>query len=275
MVHLYLRRWKRIQFQRDLPRCQLRALLKKAARHSDPQAYLDLIAPYIDLAHEYLYLTGFQSAGQRREATLKIFTSLWTRLQYTGRLSDFERLLTRTLLQVESRTLDYHTALEGAVAQLAAKDRFLLVAREMEDWHPRWIALACRRCRRRLEQRLMQTRCRLAGFDEKKLRCATGRLLCLLSRSFDEVWPESRRKTLGRTVLKHPDLLAFKGSWLELRCKLIELRQDLRLDPEQRENFNQALLQRIEATQALRPCLSHRVVNLFKFEAFPDFRISN
>lgn len=273
MVQILLRRWRRIQFHREYSRCQLRALLKKASQ-GDPQAYLKLVTPYVDLVHEYLYLTGCQGSARRREAVLNLFTGLWTRLRYTGRLSDFERLLTRTLIASESSELAYHSALEGAMSQLSGKDRFLIVAREMEDWHLRWVGLASRRGRRRLEQCILAARAHLIGFDLKSLAASQRRLLALVSRSLDEVWPESRRKELGRLLATQPEILQFKAAWLETRCKLIELRQDLRLDSEARREFDAALLTRIADSVTLQPSVGQRVLNVVKFDAVPDLRIS-
>ncbi len=267
------RHLRRIQHLRDIPRVQLRYWLKVGSR-GDKKAYLSLIRCYINLVLEYLYFSGFEVEEERREVARKIFHGAWSRLQYANRVSDFEYLLFRILILHSAPIESIRDSLARQIANLPPYQRFALVAREMEDWHPYWIGLAGRVKPKTISQWLKDSRCLLAHLESQDLCSRNRRVLKGVSRSFDRDLSDSKKLKLARHLEEYPRVKAFKSEWLELRCALIELRQDLRLPDEDQETFILELGMRLTADSFIQPLLIHRIFNFLRFNRFPEYNPS-
>lgn len=273
MTNFLIRRHRRITRYRDISRSELRQLLKNAAS-GDRQAYLALVEPYFDLVLENLYFAGFTAQPDRLARANQIFHQVWQRIAFTTRVSDFERLLYHALCHLPAQEGTFLDTLPRQLSRLSPRDRFLLVAREMEDWHPRWLVLCCRTPRPQLNRSLLYTRNRLTGFPKHSLSRSDNAVLRELSRSLDEVWQESHLKMLRQHLQERPALREWKSLWLEKRCELIELRQDLRLPEEVRNPVLAALLQSIRESSPLQPNPIHHLLNAVRFQAYPRFSLS-
>lgn len=253
------------------PRRPLKALLHRAAR-GDREAFGDLFEAYSHLASEALALSGYTGAG-REKALRWVFAELWSRLAYARRLSDFERLLAVVVSGLPQHPLAGdlpQAALAAKLAALPPLHRFGLLAREMENWPLRYVSLAIRLPLPRLQEELLRLRCILCEIPLERQRPGVRAALQRLSRYFDE---RVHRQGLDASLRREPRALAFHGAWLERRCELVELREELRLAAEERAALRTQLLHHLpEPQQRRRPGLFARLRNALRFGAYPGLQ---
>jgi len=62
----------------------------------------------------------------------------------------------------------------------------------------------------------------------------------------------------------------FKARWLEKKCELVELRQEIRLSNNDSKRFIQALGSNLHSAKILQPQWVDRIFNTIHFESFPS-----
>ena len=269
-----IRQFRRLHQLRDTPRGELRDRLRKSVR-GDTFAYNQLIQPYIDLALEFLAASGFQNAFDRRQVAFQVFEAVYHRLGYASRVSDFEYLLARILfMHAFDESSELPNPLLGRLARLPVPQRFALVAREMEDWHPHWISLCTRNSHKQTRKDLLLGRCALLEVDLSATPSSCRQMLGQISFCFDSERSDKEKTKLARKLDFIPEAKAFKANWLELRSDLIDLRQDCRFSDEEKQAFQSDLATRLRFAQIDHPSLAMRLRNMFSFTQFPEYHPS-
>lgn len=245
-------------------RAPVRALLKQAA-HGEREAYLTLAGLYFDLISEHLYLCNYdrRSALQKTELLLR---DGWKNLPYLKRLSDWERFLARSLMAMPvSDTYAGEGQRPRALVELDGEAKFALIAFDLENWSYPWLSLALRMPPRDLKEILFETRCRLLQVNLPEIKRPLRRCLELVSADLDGQLKTSQKRQLLGTLCSCEKTKAFKSNWLDYRCQLIELRQQIRLQSEERDRFLQELGNHLVCEEMAHPTRSARFRNLFSF----------
>jgi hypothetical protein len=271
-------------------RAERRRLLRQSAR-GDRSAYLGLVENYYHLVDEYIALSGWTEPSARRSRLLDLFEEAWTRSSYAWRLSDFERLLAEGLVaigtgpQPEGEALPLanlenlsgegvptlRSALIRATRELSLEERFILVAHELEDWSLRWAGLALRLSEAATQDLLLRMRVKLCGMDIEQLAGPEFECLKALSSKLGTRLGAREQARLCERMNAHPALLDFKATWLELRCNLVETRQDYRAASEAtRAGTLTSLFKRITLAELRRPQLFEQALNRVKFVRYPE-----
>jgi hypothetical protein len=257
---------------------QSRFILRKhlhLARKANDRAYLILVDHYLNLVTEYLKISGLSHPKEIVENVKDIFIVLWKCLPFTKRLSDFEHLICLVLQSTpHSCVPPQQTLLGKKILQLDCQARFLLVAHEMEQWDSHWQALALRKNPRTIKKVLLKIRCLLCDIDYINLSQKSQQILLTLSNNLD-ITPASIKKssiTLPPNQKIIPEINHFKANWLDMRCQIIELRQQIRLNPETREAFFRELTECLIPDQMINPRWVEILCNKFSFRYFPELK---
>ncbi len=253
------------------PRPTLRKQLRLAAR-GDQTAYLHLVDHYLNFTTEYIYLNGVTPPSEVYSQSIKLFFTLWERLPFTSRLSDFERMLALSLIKEKSTLAIPKSALDGNIMKTLPLFRFLLITHEMENWQHHWIGLACRLKRKDLEDRLLSMRCEFCGINATLLEEDEKHCLEAIVRDLDSAIALKERAALCKKIKRYPKIKNFKSDWLNLRCEIVELRQEIRLSNEDRDRFLMELGNNLHSAKILQPQWVERMFNSIHFESFPDVR---
>jgi len=248
-------------------RAPARLLLRRAA-HGDKEAFLGLSEAYFNLVSEHLYLCNLDREDALTRAE-NIFREGWVRLPYMKRLADWERFLARSLVAVP---VDAQRSTEGrrprALVDLDAPTKFALTAFDLENWSYHWLARALESDERELAALLFDARCSLLSFETGSFPRKKRAFLQQVSLDLDgQVTPRQRQQIL-RKLCCSAEAKDFKSQWLDYRCHLIEMRQQVRLQPAERENFLRNVGARLSPTDMLRPPFFRRMKSLIGFS--PD-----
>src|SRR5690606_30296585 len=188
---------------------------------------------------------------------------------------DVERLLWLQLSNIPLNPEGFDkqtTTLPGwwkAIGSFSNKQRFLLVAREMEGWGLSWLSLATRTRMADLEQELYSMRFALL----QDALPTPSPVLELKWKEFSSCWNEQRPthfcRSLDRAAATNPHVRVFKNTWLERRCDLIEFRQIYRFSENGKRLFLHQLTTRVATRERCRPPLKTRLLNTFRFNPLP------
>lgn len=259
----------------------MRALLKRGAR-GDTEAYLGLAGLYFDLVSEHLYLCNVDRA-EALQQTESILIDGWRQLPFLKRLSDWERFLARNLMAIRVNRLSANNGPRPQeLVELEADAKFALIAFDLESWSYPWLSLALRVQPQDLRKILLEARCKLLNIDLSATPDSIQRCLSLVSADLDGQLKTSQKRRLLEKLCSCEETKNFKSRWLDYRCRLIELRQQIRLQTEDRDRFLHDLGEALIADEMLRPSITARVRNLFSFRdltpevtsAPHDFRFS-
>lgn len=245
----------------------IRMLLHRAAT-GDTDAYAELTGAYFDLIIEYVSLCNIGQEETIRRTEILLCEG-WQRLPYLKRLSDWERFLTTALLAIPNEKISSSTKYPQELLRLAPQQKFALIASGFENWSHPWLALALRVEPRELRQILLETRCRLLQINRDSLPKKTRQNLVLISANFDEQLTAAQQQNALQIVSDCEVTRTFKSSWLALFCKLIEIRQQIRLPEEERNEFLQRVCRGLRHEKMLRPSLASRIRNLISFDDLP------
>lgn len=242
----------------------------RKASHGNVYAFTHAASSYFDLLSEYFYLIGYEDPRERMFEMQKLLSDCWRYLPYTRRVSDFERFLQ---LQLEKRKprgepsmAPEHEALRG----LDHVQRFLLVAREFEEWSYKNLALSLRFKQRDIAKDLMELKAKLIGFKIGMLRQQQQSRVFLLSEMLEGELPAKSARRLQREIASEYHVLQFKADWLEYRCELIDLRQELRLSTQQTNELKNRFNESLKLQPMEQPKFSDNVVNQFTFKRIPS-----
>lgn len=245
-----------------------RALLRRASK-GETDAYYALAAEYVNLISEYLYLCNLDRTEVLQKMDL-LLREGWQRLPYLKRLSDWERFITTSLLAVPvSPTYSAQGARPQALMELDPQHKFALVAFDLESWDYRWLALALRVHPKDLTNVLFAARCRLLEIDLGRTPRKLRRCLALVSANFDGQLNPAQQRQAVKKLCDCDQTRAFKSRWLDHRCHLIEIRQQIRLQPAEQDDFLDGLCRDLILEEMMRPSLVTRFRNLISFGVLP------
>lgn len=244
----------------------------RLARKGNLHAYRLLAAPYFNLVTEYLFFCNWNRDEILRQAEL-VFRETWKRLPYLNRLSDWEQLLATTLVQVVQAP-DRPSPIErpGRLAYLDPKDKLAIIAFDLENWSYYWLGLALRKRPDEVGETLLRARCEILGFEAGREDRPVRRLLRQVSEDIDGQICGRKRSQIQQRLARNPVARDFKCRWLEVRCSLVETRQDVRFSPEERRVFLGAL-ENLSKEEMMRPPLTARARNLVSFAGAPPAEI--
>ncbi|TVR51050.1 MAG: hypothetical protein EA425_08050 [Puniceicoccaceae bacterium] len=254
----------------DPHRRHRRSLLRRA-RGGDDAAFGELAGLYLDLTCEVLYLNGFTSQTDRLRYAEMILLRLWKFLPYTRRLSDFERFLALHLQQhrapLRNRLADDNHRL---LAKLHPAQKFLIVAREFDNWTHRALRFALHASCADIRESLLKVRCHLLRVNFELLPTHEKRLLRALNLDLEGALSSRASRRLQKSLAAAEPIRRFKADWLTRRCELIELRQDMRLPADLQLSFLHQLRSRLRHQPMVRPGWITSLVTHLTFARLPQ-----
>jgi hypothetical protein len=248
----------------------------KQAKKRDSGAFLSLSANYLDLAIVYFGGCLRESEDIRYLRVEDLFKGLWQHLPYAERVSDFEYMLARALLEnTPSRgTVLSPEPLVTKLRLLAPKTRLAFIAHELENWPIRWVSLVMRLRPRELHRVLSEARCELCGISWQSLAADERACLEAISIGMDTSPNLRASKALCARVSLYPRVSEVKALWLELRPELVEVRHRYLPDSENRDYLLANILESIRSAPMNQPRLVDRVVNTVHFKRHAAIKVS-
>jgi len=246
------------------------------ARQESPEAYLSLVANYLDLVLTFQGSSRSEDSLTRLDRAEQLFLSLWRHLRYAERLSDFEFMLAGALLETAD-TRGPIVSREPLVTKLRLLDpraRFVFLAHEFERWSERWVRLVMRMRPDELHVVLSQTRCELCGISWDSLSRNERDCLVAISASFKRCDNLKLNRALCERAQQFPRVLDIKAQWFELRPGLVEVRHRYLPRNEEREALLGNILRATGSTPLQRPRLVDRVINSVHFSRTGKIRVS-
>ncbi len=239
-----------------------RILLKKATR-GETGCFAELADGYFHLLTEYLYLCNFDQR-EAEQRTCEILREGWLRLPFMKSLGDWETFLARSLMAVEP---DPERSTEGrrpsALIALDPRAKFALVAFDLENWPYKSLSLALGMKERELSRLIFQGRCRLIEMDVAAQTRKVRHFLEQVSADLDGQSTPRQRQAVHRKMCHSAEAKTFKAQWLDYRCHLIEMRQQVRLQPEKQQAILEQLCTRLSSEEMLRPPFFLKIRRLF------------
>ena len=116
---------------------------------------------------------------------------------------------------------------------------------------------------RELARLIFQGRCRLIDYDLASEPRKTRHLLELVSGDLDDQLTPRQHQILIRKMCRSTEARTFKSQWLDYRCHLIEMRQQVRLQPEEQQALLEKLCADLSLEEMLRPPFLLRVRRIF------------
>jgi len=248
----------------------------KAAKRGDREQYLALASNYIDLAQTFFGCSFAEPTELRVARVTQLFNELWQNLPYSERLSDFEYMLARALIESTSEQ-GLTTSTEALVIKLrmlSPESRFAFLTYAFGNWPTRWIALIMRIKQPALHRLLSEARCELCSISWESL--ASGERDCLEAISAKlGTCPNIRaNKSLFKRSSAHPRVKEIKALWLELSSELVEVRMRYVLNQGDREQLLSNILDAIADSSMQRPALVDRMVNTVHFSRHSKIKVS-
>lgn len=240
-------------------RTALRRFVRRAVR-GDTEAFASLAAPYLDLITEYLVLCGIEEDRERRTKTIEVLREMWKFLPFIHRVADFERLLATTLFSVGVRETSAAAFHRRVLLDLTPREKLAFLARDFENWDYPVIAAALRTTRKILGEIVISVRCRLLGLDLQNLDGTEADCVRRLSLDLDGQHGPREKKRLCHQLRGVPRAREFKSEWLDLRCQLIEFRQQIRLTDDEKAALLQETTAGLQSDQMIRVPLLDRLV---------------
>ena len=252
----------------QLERSQLRQLIKKAA-HGNLTAFTQLSSQYADLLSEYFYLLGYSNPVDRLFEIQKLLADAWRYASYVRRVSDFERLL-QILLEKRNALSPLNLGEpHECLGQLSHLERFLLVARTFEAWSYKSIRLSLRKKKSEVSTDLMQLKAKLIGFRISMLQTQQQIQVLRLSELLEGQVNAKKLRGIENEIAGNYHVLHYKADWLAYRCELVELRQEMLLSSEEKNELKERLSVHLKQAPTERPKLSDSIINQFSFVRLP------
>lgn len=253
----------------DLCRNHVRSLLRKSG-DQNPCAFTQAAACYIEFLSEYFYLLGFSSTEERLEQIRATYLRCWKYAPYIRRVSDFERFLQIQLERLPtSPSLDLPDETYRSINNLDHTQRFLLVARNYQNWPYRALHLATRIKKNEITHALTKMKCVLIGFQTDTLTDSEWELLLQVNDLIEGELKTREIRAIDKAIAKHPALLTFKADWLQFRCALAEMKDQMLVSPEKVIQFKESLTEDLRSIPVTQPKLSDSLINQFSFSRIP------
>ena len=254
----------------DLCRNKVRSLLKKSGDRN-PCAFTQAAACYNEFLSEYFYLLGFTSVDARLEEIRSTLLRCWQYAPYIRRVSDFERFLQ---IQLERSahvpSLDLPESSYRTINDLNHTQRFLLVARNYQNWSYRALHLATRIKKSEITHALTKMKCVLTGFDPEELTDSEWELLLQVNDLIEGELKTREIRAIEKAIAKRPLILKFKADWLQFRCGLAEIKEQMLIRPERIEQFKESLTQDLDSIPVKQPKLRDALINQISFTRIPS-----
>lgn len=270
-IRLFFNRLGHSTHARKAGRTQL-----KAAKNGDREQFLALSATYLNVAVTYFASSISEDAETRTRRTVQLFERLWQNIRYTERLSDFEYMLARSLMESAPKNgpITSSDPLVTKLRLLAPDVRFAVIACKFENWPRRWVALALRIRIPKLHRMLSEARCELCGIGWESLANEEKSCLQAISESLEKCPNMRINRELNARIKSFPRVASIKAQWLELRSELVEVRLRYLLDQKEREHLLDRILESVAETPSPRPPLVDRVVNTVHFSRHGQIKVS-
>lgn len=243
-------------------RATTRIFLRRAGR-GDTDAFYQLTEGYFNLLAEYLYLCNLDRAESEAKIE-EIFREGWMRLPFMTRLVDWEVFLARSLMPIK---VDTERSTEGrrpsTLVALDPRAKFALVAFDLENWDYKYLSFALGMKERELSRLIFQGRCRLIDFDVASEPRKVRQILEQVSSDLDGKITTRQRQAIPHKMCRSSEARTFKSQWLDYRCHLIEMRQQVRLEPEEQQAILESLCAHLSLEEMLRPPFLLRIRRIF------------
>ncbi len=234
---------------------------------------MELTEPYLYLILEFLATRGYGAATERLEKAAELLRETWKFLPFMHRVADVEHYLATALFSVPSRSEASWETLNQRLLELDPRQAFALIARDFENWDYRHVAAALRISRRELSEVLVTVRCRLLEIDLDSLEPSAAACVRRLSLDLDGQQRAREKHRICQQIITLPQAREFKSEWLELRCGLIEYRQQVRMADEERKDFLRAAVSGLSTAQMIQVPMLERFASRLPFR--PSFAASS
>ena len=249
-------------------RSDIRKQLHQAAK-GNSRAFQKVADHYLDFITEFLVVSGYHEEDRIRSYTRNIFHNLWLRIAYIRRVSDFERQLFIFLKQLPVNVAPFQDLLTQKLVMLNSLQRFLVVGRDLESWTSKNLSLATRIPKQELSNPLFGAWKILVGFKAADLDFATNACMEKVVEDMEGALDNGERQRLCRKVKANAVASQFKADCLNLRCELVELRQNARWETGYRQNFFSELQEDLGQIEPLKPELHELLKNQVSFQSVP------
>jgi len=248
----------------------------RKARNGDAEAYLSLAANYLDMVLVYFGTLSQEPLPSRLARVERVFATLWRKIAYAERVSDFEFMLANALSvhAPEGAAVDFSDHLINRLRNLDASFRFALIAHDFENWPVRWTALVLRARPKALHRLLSEGRCALCGVSWDSLTKEEQECLMAISHSMAASPNLRANKELYEKVALYPRVSEIKAHWLELRPHLVEVRYRFLLEADEREQMLADLYKSLQVATRDQAPLVDRVFNSVHFTRHGEIKVS-
>lgn len=251
-----------------------RALLKQAKK-GDQEQFLALASHYIALVQAYFGNCLHEEQEIRAERTCQIFISLWQRISYAERVSDFEYMLACSLIDnAPDGPVESEETIVTRLRLMAPHVRFAFLATELDQWPLRWVALVLRIRTQLLHRILAQARCELCDIPWDSLSKEEQDKLEAVSAGLEKCLDVKANKALAKRLAAYPRISEIKAQWLELRPEIVEIRHKYLPSSEQNEAILKQILTGIADAPMRKPALVDRLVNTVHFSRHSRIKVS-
>ena len=243
----------------------LRKHLRKAAK-GDTQAFKVVADHYLNFITEFLVVSGYHEDERIQGYSREVFHNIWLRAAYIRRVSDFERQLFIFLKQIPLNVAPFQDLLTQRLVMLNSLQRFLVVGRDLESWSTKNLTLSTRVPKYELNKPLYDAWKTLVGFRSTELDFNTNECMEKIVENMEGGLDHSQQRRLCKKIKENTTASEFKADCLNLRCELVELRQNARWDQETRGRFIEELIEDIATIEQLTPEFGERLKNQVSFQ---------
>jgi len=249
-------------------RNQLRTYIRRASK-GEIQAFQPIVDHYFDLVSEFLRISGYHTESEMHTLSSRIFENLWIRIVFSRRVSDVERKLFLFLKQIPVKVGPFQDILTQRLLQLSSQQRFILVARDMENWSFKQLSLATRTKKVDLRQQLFRIWSVITEFTDRNWSPGTLECLQQVVANLEGQLDTRKQSHLCQRLKADPEAGQFKTACLLQRVELVEMRQTARWQDEDKAAYIRQLIDALQAIKPLRPHFLDRLLNGVRFNHFP------
>ena len=246
-------------------RGDIRKQLRKAAK-GNTLAFKAVANQYLDFITEFLVVSGYHEEDRIHSYSRKVFHNIWLRIAYIRRVSDFERQLFIFLKQIPVNVAPFQDVLTQRLVMLNSLQRFLVVGRDLEGWNSKNLGLSTRVSKYELSKPLFDAWKVLVGFKSRELDFNTNECMGKVVLNMEGPLDQGEQQRLCKKVKENAIASSFKADFLNMRCELVELRQNARWNDVEKVNFFTELLEDIATITPLKPELAELLMNQVSFQ---------
>ncbi len=251
-----------------LSRGSIRTLLKKGGSQN-ACAFTQAAICYLDFLSEYFYLIGYSNEQERLNIIQSTLLECWKYAPYIRRVSDFERFLGILLEKSSSVLPTAFKSPDEKLGQLNHTQRFLLVARTLQNWSYRGMHLATRIKKHEITSALTELKCILTGFEQEPLKTSQKILLLRVNDLLEGRLKPRESMTIEKELTEQPLIRQFKADWLSYRCELAEFKQQAFFKQSVIGLFKKRLIALFQTVPINQPNFRDNLINHFSFTRIP------